>query len=349
LSALGLADYVLVLVPGLGLLPVAFFALALGAGVAVLNIRVGALVTGVFLAVETAALVTVCLAALTHPSRSVFTVLAHPVMLSKGALAPTPVFALALAGVAGLWATGGAAWALYFGEEMLEARRKIGRVIAWTGALASVSIAGPMVLMLTSAPDLKGALSAEAPMAAFLASTAGPAVAAAVSVGVVAAIFNSLVACLIAYSRYIYSTGRDGVWSPRVNRWLATLHPRFHSPILATLVLAFFAGLCLFLGEKFLLILISSNVFDYLLMALAVFVGRRTGRTGRDFKIPLHPLTPIFGLSVTVLSLIADWFDPDAGRPSAILLSGLFLGALAYYHFRLRQASQDWRMDVEQA
>jgi hypothetical protein len=45
---------------------------------------------------------------------------------------------------------------------------------------------------------------------------------------------------------------------------------------------------------------------------------------------------------VTVLSIIADWLDKDAGRPSILLLMGLFLAALAYYHFRLRQASAKW-------
>jgi hypothetical protein len=53
---------------------------------------------------------------------------------------------------------------------------------------------------------------------------------------------------------------------------------------------------------------------------------------------------PIFGLTVTAFSIIADWMDPDAGRPSIIILISLFLGALAYYHFRLRQAAKTWRI-----
>lgn len=349
LSAVGLADYVRVLFPSLGLLPVAYGGLVLATMVALLNIRLGAIFTGIFLAVEVLALAAICVVALSHPHRGLGELLAHPVMLSHGALTPVPLFTLGLAAVSGLWATGGAGWALYFGEEMVEAKRKIGRVIAWTGAIAALTIAVPMILMLMSAQDLKATLAAEAPMAAFLRVTAGPVLANLVSLGVIAAIFNSLIACMIAYSRYIYSTGRDGVWTPGLNRLLSGLHPRFQSPTAATLVLAVFAGLSILFGEKALLILISANVFDYILMAFAVIVGRRRGQLGQDFRTPLHPLVPIFSLVVTSLSVIADWLDPEAGRPSTVLLWSLFIGALVYYHFRLRRASQAWRMAVEEA
>ena len=47
-----------------------------------------------------------------------------------------PFLILALATVSGVWSCGGASWAMYFAEEMHDARRKIGRVIAWTGVFA---------------------------------------------------------------------------------------------------------------------------------------------------------------------------------------------------------------------
>jgi amino acid transporter len=167
-------------------------------------------------------------------------------------------------------------------------------------------------------------------------------IAAIVSAGVAAAIFNSLVACMIAYSRYLYATGRDGIWPKAVSRRLSALHPTLHSPMTATLVLAVGSTLMALLGEKALLILISGNVSDYLLVSAAILIGRRQGRTGAFFRAPLHPLVPIFGLAVTAMAVAADWLDPDAGRPSVILLVSLFLAALAYYHFRLRQVSKGW-------
>jgi amino acid transporter len=343
-SALGFADYIRVLAPGVPLMPIALGSLLLGTGIAVLNVRAGALVTGIFLAIETIAVVILSGVALFHPVRSFGAVIAQPVMLQHGALVAVPFATLGLAVVSGVYACGGGSWAMYFAEEMRDARRQIGRVIAWTGAIASVAIAAPVILMLMSARDLSGVLSSETPMATFLKETGGPMISAAVSAGVAAAVFNALVAAVMAYSRYVYATGRDGIWPGPVNRVLAALHPGFRTPVAATLILVAAAGAACFLGENALLILISGNVSDYILISIAIFVGRRRRVVGRDFRAPLHPMVPIFGLTVAAFSIVADWMDQDAGRPSMILLVGLFFGALAYYHFRLRQVSRTWQV-----
>jgi len=348
-AALGLADYVRFLIPSAPYWPIALGSLAAAALIAILTIRRGALVTGVFLAVEAASLTVLVVVALAHPSRSPAQLFSHPMTLVHGALQATPVPTLALATVAGVWACGGASWAMYFAEEMHEARRKIGRVIAWTGVLASLTIAAPMVLMLLSARDLPRVLAAETPFATFLRDTGGPAIAAVVSVGVSAAIFNSIVATIMAYGRYLYATGRDGIWPAPMSRLLGTLHGRLRTPIVASVILTVASGAMAFMGERAILVLISGNVSDYVLISLALFVGRRRRLTGRDFKAPAHPLVPIFGLTVAAFSILADWFDPDAGRPSILLLFALFFGAMAYYHFRLRQASRAWRIGGAEA
>ncbi len=67
-AALGLADYVRVLIPGAPQLAVTFAGLVFAAVIAVLNIRSSALVTGAFLTVEALALTTLTLVALFHPA-----------------------------------------------------------------------------------------------------------------------------------------------------------------------------------------------------------------------------------------------------------------------------------------
>jgi amino acid transporter len=347
IAALGMAEYIRVLTPGLPTLPLAFAGIAAATVIALLNIRFGAVVTGVFLAIEAISLTILTSVALLHPVRSLGSVLAHPVMLDHGVLKAVPLFTLGLATVSGMWACGGASWGMYFAEEMHDAQRRIGRVVAWTGAIASITIAGPVIVMLLSAGDLKSVLAAETPMAAFLRATGGPVISAVVSVGVAGAIFNSLVACMLAYSRYLYATGRDGIWPRPVSRLLSSLHPKLHSPVAATLLLAAVSAFTVLLGEKALVILISGNVSDYLLISIAIMIGRRRGTTGRFFRAPLHPFVPLFGLGVTAMAIVADWLDPDAGRPSIVLLIGLFLAALAYYHFRLRQVSKGWLIGTE--
>jgi amino acid transporter len=340
--ALGLGDYVRVLVPVLPLMTVAVVGIGLAAAIAALNVRLGALVTGLFLGVEAAALALLSGVALLHPHRSMGELLVHPVMLDGGVLKPVSFLTLGLATVSGVWATGGANWAMFFGEEMHEAERKIGRVIAWVGLIAAVVIAAPVVLLLTSAGDLPQVLSAEAPVAAYLAGTGGPTVARLVSAGVIAALFNNLIASCMVFGRLLYSTGRDRVWWEPVNRLFSYLQPRLRSPMIATVIVGAVAALATLLGEKYLLIFLSGDVSAYGLISVAVVVGRRRGVTGRHYRAPWFPALPIFCALFTLLAVAADWMDPDAGRPSTILLSSLFLIALGYYFARLRKRPASW-------
>lgn len=344
ISALGMADYIGVLAPASPHMAVALGAVAVATLIAVLNVRHGALITGVFLAVEAVCVALIIAIALTHPARGLDVLIAHPRVLDRGHMAPTSLATLGLATVLGIWTCGGASWALYFAEEMDDARRKIGRVIAWIGALGAFTIAAPMVLMLLSASDLPRVLSAKTPFAEFLLQRAGRGVTDAVSIAVVAAVFNALVATIMAYSRYLYATARDGIWPQWVCRPLAQLSPRFHTPLVASLVLAVASAAMCFAGERTILVLISGNVFDYLLISIGLLRGRRRGLTGADYKAPAHPLIPVFALGVVAFTVVADLLDPTSGRPSILLLIGLFLGGLAYYHFRLRHSALSWRI-----
>jgi fructoselysine transporter len=337
-TVLGLADYIRVLAPGLPAIPVALACMVLAAGVAMLRIRTSAIITGVFLAIEAAALLVVTVMALLHPARSLTNVLAHPVVLDHGALAPLTGAALGLAVVSGVFTTGGASWAMYLGEELKDAERKIGPVIAWAGPLAAVAIALPLALMVLSADNLQAVLGADAPMAAYIARTGGPVVGAVVNAGLVVAFFNAVVAEILGYSRLFYATGRDGYWPGPLNRLLGQVNPTMRSPVAATTVLCLCASGLMLLGEQKLLILSSGqSIFEFLLMAVAVLIGRKAGMTGARFRAPLHPLIPLFALVSIIAFVVADWLDPDAGRPSLMVLSAIFVGSLAYYWARNRR------------
>ena len=345
-GAVGMASYVRVLIPAAPALPTAIGAIVLATAIAIANIRTGAWVTGVFLVVEMLALALLTGVAALHPARGLGEVLIHPVLLSGGDLKPASLATLALATVAGAWSCAGASWAMYFAEEMKEARRRIGRVIAWAGLVASLTIAIPVVMVVLSAPDVKGMLAAEAPFAAYLAKTGGPLIATLVSLGVVAALFNNLVAVSLALSRFLFASGRDRVWPGLVNRFLVIMHPTWRSPIAATVLLGVLGAAACFAGERALIILLSGEVFSTLLISLAVLIGRRRGLVGEFFRSPLFPLAPLFGVAVWAASVVSDYLDPDAGRPSMMLLSGVFVAALLYYVLKLRR-SGGWRVHAE--
>ena len=340
-AGLGLASYIHTLAPAVPVLVIAVTGIGLAGLIAIFGIKSNAVITGLFLAVELVALAVLVVIALRHLHNPLNDVLLHPVELAHDRLVATSPIALALATVAGVWTTAGASWALYFAEEMQDVQQRIGRVVAWTGAIASLTIAVPLVLVVLAIDNLPVVLSSEAPIATFLDRSAGPLVGTVVTVGVIAAIFNAMVAATMGQSRFLFAAGRDRAFPAPISRLLAWLHPRFRSPMGATMTLVVVASVLTLLGERRLLIIISGNVSDYILVSLAVWAGRRTGMTGRFFTVPLHPLVPLLGLLGGAGAIYADWSDTAAGRPSIVLLLGVFTAAVIYYGWRRKRSGQE--------
>jgi len=323
-SLLGLADYVRVLAPELPELPVAIAALVAAGVIAVLSIRTGALVTGAFLAVEMAALTVLTGCAFLHPWHAPLAAALHPMLPVDGRMEAAPASSFALAVVTSVFTCGGAVWALYFAEEMIEPHLRIGRIVNWISPLAAATIALPLVVALLAAPDWIAMISSDAPLATFLDQTGGP-------------VFNAVVAIIMGYSRLIYSTARDGLWPPVAGAPMAFISRRFGSPLNATLVLCLASGAAMLGGERMLLVLSSNeNVLEYTLLGLAIIVGRRTGRTGRHHRVRPYPWIAAGSILTGIALAVADWFDVDAGRPSLVVLTAIIAFSVLYYP-RVRQ------------
>ena len=245
---------------------------------------------------------------------------------------------MALAVVAGTWACAGASWAMFFGEELHDAPRRIGGVVARAGVIASILIGVPVVLFTIGAGDLQKILSAESPFATFLAVTGGKLLGALVSVGVATAIFNALIVSTVASSRFYYANGRDGIFPAPMNRALTRVHGRFLSPWVAALALGGLGAVFCLFGERMNILLLSGEVYSGALVALGVLVGRRLGRTGKTgYRTPWFPLVPAFGLVVGAGLAAATYADRDAGRPSMMILLGVIAIAAVYYETALRR------------
>lgn len=323
-SALGLSGYLKVIWPALPTVPVAIAGLALAAGIAMLNIRTSALVTGVFLGVELLALLILSWVAATAPSL--------PLM---GELLPANLawnnFGLAVLG--GLFWCGGAVYALYFVEEMDGGSAALGPVVAKAGALSALVIAAPMLLLVPAMAVNPALFAAETPIAAFLEQQASPATAQAVSLGVIAAVFNALIATIMAFARMVHAMGRDGVLPGGAGALARQVSTRFNAPWGATLIVTILAAGAIGLGERWLLILTSGNVADYVLIALALMLARRRGEASH-WAAPAHPALPLLALMVTIGAVQSFWGDPETGRPSLLLISGVFVAAWAAWHVR---------------
>ncbi len=339
-AALGLADYLDVVVPGAPAAPMALAATAAVTVLSVLHVRTNAWITGVFLAVELAALLLLAGLGALHPHRGLGEVLLHPRFLdASGAIGPTPMAAIGLATAGAIYAFNGYGGAVFFGEEMFEARKRLAWVIFWALGIAAIAEIGPVAAFAAGAGDLKAVLGADNPLPAFVLAAGGGLLAKAVSLGVAFAIVNAMIAVALINARQLYASARDCVWPAAWNRALGAVHPRFGSPWISALVMgAATAAGCLIKLDYLVMLTANGLVLVYAGVSIAVLTGRRNGSTDKGhYRMPLFPLAPVFSLVALAAVAAADLADAKSGRPS--LLANLAVMALfaAYYALYLRR------------
>ncbi len=339
-TALGLADYLSVVIAGVPALPVALAVTVATALVGVLNIRLNAKITGGFLLVELGALLVMTALGVVHAHNPLAELTLHPVAPNgAGGLAPVTWATMGLGMAGAIYAYNGFGGAVYFGEEMYEARTKMAWVIFVSLAVGAVAEFAPIVAVLAGAPDLKAMLNAEAPFPAFLLATGGPVVDDLVSVGVAFAIINAMIAIGLINARQLFCSGRDGVWPRALNRWTAAVHPRLHSPWIATLLMGAATIACCLIPLKLLVILSGTNVvLLYAGVSLAVIAGRINGTTAvGHYRMPLYPLWPALALIGLAGVIFVNLLDPDSGRPSLIANAAVMALSAAYYFLYLKR------------
>ncbi|MBV8592784.1 MAG: APC family permease [Caulobacteraceae bacterium] len=338
--ALGVSGYLAATIPGMPAVPTAVAVFAGATALGVLNIRTNALVTGLFVAVEIAALAVLAWLGFAHVARDPADLFAHPlVMAGAGRLAPAPAVSVGMAIAVAIFAYDGYGSAVYFGEEMRRARARIAGAILIACAVIAAAEFLPLLGVLAGAPDLAALLGSSSPLIGFVRGAAGSPVAEAMAVGVALAIVNAVIAIVLLSARQLYSTGRDATWPGPLNRALTRIHPRFRSPWVATLAAgAIGAGLC-FVDLKLLLIATGTGItLVYAILCLALLAGRRTGVTaGSFYRQPWAPLVAALTLVALAGVVWADWADPSEGRPGLFVSVAIAAVAALYYGIVLRR------------
>ncbi len=351
--ALGASTYLTAIWPQAQSVPIAVGIMAMATAFGILNIRLNALVTGTFLAVEVVALIVLAALGFSHVHRGLMELIAHPVVLSAGALKAAPIGMIGLATAVGVFSYNGFGSAVYFSEEMHDAPRRVARTILWALALTVAFEFVPMTAVLLGAADLKALLASANPFSDFVLASGGRAIGVAVGLGVALSIVNAVIAIVLINARFLFSSGRDRVWHGAVNGALVRVHGRFDSPWVATLLAgATGIGAC-FIPFNFLLVLTGTSVVVmYALLCVAAMVGRASGRTAHAaYRMPLFPLAPMVGLLALLYILYANWIDLTVGRPSLIATFVMLVAATIYYTLMRRRRGPDWVMcgPVEEA
>lgn len=338
--ALGVADVLGTLLPGLPRVPVALAVMLAATLVGILDIRVNAWLTGLFLAVELLALAVLALLGALHPARPLGTLLLHPVTAS----APATIAQLGVATTIAIFAFNGYGMAVYFGEDMKEAPTRIARVILAAFAITFVFEVAPLAAVLAGTRDLAGLLAAADPFGGFARAAGGPAVGGWMAAGVALAMVNAAIVTILACARFFFATARDRVWGRPIDRLMGTVHPRFGSPWAGTLLIGAVGIACCFLPLAFLLVLSGGGlIVTYAAIALAAIVGRTRGASAHaPYRMPLFPLAPVLTLAALAGVVVVNGLDPEEGRPGLIATAAQMALAAAYYALVLRRRPGGW-------
>lgn len=345
--------YVVEVVPTAAPWVVTLLAMGLASGAALLALRANAALTGVFLATEFLAVLALIVAGLWHPTGNFVTVLTHPrIPDPAGVWVPVATAAMAMGAVSAAFATAGGNQAIAFGEELLEPHRNMGRVIIAACLIGAAAVALPVVAAAWGSSGRTDVFRSTAPFTTLVTSLAGPAAGKALSGAVALAVFNALIAQLLFTARLFFSFARDGIFPSRVNAALARVHAGSGAPRTATVVTAAAAAVCCLIPLHALLVFVSGLVvYALVLVSAAVLVGRVRGLTGRPgfWRSPLYPMAPVLGIALAFAFAAAEWADPQAGRPSLLILGVLILLSLAWYGLVLRRRPGGWAPRLERS
>jgi amino acid transporter len=342
--ALGTGEYLGAAWSGLSGTWVGLVVIAVTTVVAILDIRTNAWVTGVFLAIELLAVLTLVVLGVVHPERGVGTFFSAQAMGVHGLHSVGAGTIITLLPVA-LFAFNGYGAAVYYVEETKDANRTIGRVIMMSLAVTAVVEIAPLAAVVLGSPSLSALVSSDAPMNYFLIQRGGHALNTVVSVAIAIAIVNAVIAIIIQIARLIYASARDRSWPGPVDDVLGHINPRFTSPANATVlvgVLAILAGLVIPLSA--LITATGASVaLIYLVVGCCALRLRRTGvAASRGFTMPWWPLPPV----LLVAGMIYVLAQAAKDTPSQVLVGviTMLVGVVYYFGFIHPRRGDRWTL-----
>lgn len=154
-----------------------------------------------------------------------------------------------------------------------------------------------------------------------------------IKIGAIAGLSSVILVLLLGQPRIFYSMARDGL----MPKFFATVHPKFRTPYITTIVTgivaAFFAGLFPIgiLGE-----LVSiGTLLAFVIVSIGVLVLRYTNpELSRPFKTPLVPIVPILGAAISLLQMVSlpldTWYR---------LIIWMAIGFIIYFLYSRRHSA----------
>lgn len=222
----------------------------------------------------------------------------------------------------------------YMGAEM----RTPGRVIPWS---IIISILGMMVLYLALNIGVMGvvpwqAVAKSSSIASLTLETVwGKGVSSVVTVLILITAFASVFTGLLGGSRVPYNAARDGVFLRQFGR----LHPRYHFPHVALIVMCIITGLASILPLGTIIAMLTAVIVivqSVGQIAALTILRRRQPNLNRPYRMWLYPLFSIIALVGWVYVFIASGLNgtqfilPIWTNPMLLAIGWTLLGIIAY-------------------
>ncbi len=232
--------------------------------------------------------------------------------------------------VAGLFAFGGWHMVTYAAEETRDAERTIPRALMVGTAVVVVvylALNAAYLLVLPLGDVLKSTHIAFDATAA----TVGPRTASAISVLVLVSSFGAMSGIVLAGPRVYYAMADDGL----LFGWMGTLHPRYRTPYVATIVQGVWSSVLVLTGTYG--VIVSRVVYTEWIFFGALAVGlirlRRSPAYRPAFRAWGFPIVPVL-FALTCLAIVVNQIVSDP-RESLIGLGLVLVGWPIYHLWRV--------------
>lgn len=310
-----------------------------------LNIRANEAITGIFMLIEGTALLLIAGVGAFHAQPGAVSSLVHPMRVENDLWVPAGIAITGIAVNNASWAIAGASQALMFSEDM-KRPETIGRIIMLAFAITVILEAAPVIGVIIGSHDLRSVLASDSPFEAFLSQYLPAFILKLVSLSIAIAIFNACLAGFVGIGRNVFSMARTRLFARPINRALLHLIPGTDAPWVAILLIGLSTAAATYVPLYFKVLVLSGN---YTILTIfyvwGVFAGRTSGRTGIGrYRTPMFPLIPSIGVAIVAGEILVLWLDPEAGRKSLFVCSGIYLLAYCYYRFVLRRRPGGWVM-----
>ena len=310
--------------------------LILAAGLTVLRVRTSWVVTTVMLALELVSIAIVSFLGFAHAQDPLGRLILPKAFIPSGATAPITWSVLLLGLTLAFFNMTGFNVSVLFSEETEKARRRVGRAVMLAVGVFVVIVIVPTAAALMGAPSLRGLSTSPSAMVYVARTLGGSRLGTFITLAIVMAIFNALVANIMGFGRALWSGARDQVLPRPVNRYLELVHPRFRTPWVACLVIAAAGAASLFsaaITGLVTLMGVLTLVFMGLMCVAAIRI-RFMADAPQRYLMPLWPFVPI--------AVIASFVLMATGQTAKDLVIALVTATVAtvYYLAYLRPRSQ---------